>query len=145
MSRRRKARELVFSVLFQLEHGQESASASLEELVAARRPGEETVAYARDLLRAVLANTEEIDGRIAGALEHWTMERLAATDRNVMRLAVGELIGFPLTPAVVIISEAVELAQRYGTERSGAFVNGILDRLARRLRPGELRPSSHPA
>jgi N utilization substance protein B len=66
------------------------------------------------------------------------MERLAATDRSVLRLATAELLHLPGTPARVLIDEAVAIARKYGREESGRFVNGVLDRLARDTRPGEL-------
>ena len=79
----------------------------------------------------------EVDRELAQAAEHWPLERLAATDRSVLRVAVAELLGQLGTPARVVVDEAIEIARRYGSEDSGRFVNGVLDRLARRLRPDE--------
>jgi len=79
----------------------------------------------------------EVDAEIQGAAEHWPMARLAATDRSVLRAAVAELLGRPGTPARVVIDEAVEIAKRYGSDESGGFVNGVLDRIARTLRQAE--------
>ena len=139
MARRRKSREIVFAVLYQLEHGQDDARAVAEEMLAQRKPGPEVSDYARRLLAGILELGDEIDERIAASLEHWSLKRLAATDRTVLRLAVGELVAIPGTPAAVIINEAVELAERYGTGESGAFVNGVLDRIARSVRADEMR------
>jgi N utilization substance protein B len=139
VARRRKSREIVFAVLFQLEHGQDDAHAVAEEILAQRKPGPEVSDYARRLLAGILEQGEEIDGRISASLEHWSLKRLAATDRSVLRLAVGELLTAPDTPAVVIINEAVDLAERYGTGESGGFVNGVLDRIARGMRPEEMK------
>ena len=139
MARRRKARELVFAVLYQLEHGQDAALEALETLAAQRKPGAEVLGYARQLLAGILERGPELDRLIEGSLEHWSLRRLAATDRTVLRLAAGELLVSPDTPAVVVINEAVDLAGRYGTAESGAFVNGVLDRIARGLRPEEMR------
>jgi N utilization substance protein B len=138
LARRRTSRELVFAVLFQLEHGQEAPFVVLEELAVERRVPAEGVDFARRLLTGIMESKEEIDRAIEESLENWSMRRLASTDRTVLRLAVGELLLVPESPAVVVVDEAVELAGRYGTENSGAFVNGVLDRIARRMRPLEL-------
>jgi len=142
VARRRKSREIVFAVLFQLEHGQDDPDRVADEVIGERRPGPEVSDYARALLAGILSRGEEIDRTIAAALENWTYARLAATDRSVLRLAVGELLVSPETPAVVVINEAVELAERYGTSESAGFVNGVLDRIARALRAGEMRAAS---
>src|SRR5205085_1824826 len=73
----------------------------------------------------------EVDGRLERAAEHWRLERLAATDRSVLRAAAGELIARPGTPARIILDEAIELAKRYGSEQSGRSVNGVLDPVGR--------------
>ena len=69
---------------------------------------------------------------------HWELDRLAATDRSVLRIATAELLGRPGTPARVILDEAIEIARRFGSEESARFVNGVLDQVARTLRPGEV-------
>jgi N utilization substance protein B len=71
-----------------------------------------------------------IDERITGASRNWRLERMGRVDRNILRLAVGELVTTPSTPVRVVINEAVELAKRFGTADSAAFVNGLLDRIA---------------
>ena len=141
MSRRRKSREIVFSALYQLEHGQDSPQETLEGLISTRKPSSEVSDYARRLMNGILARSETIDTLIEAALENWDLARLAGTDRNVLRLAVGELLTSPDTPAAVILDEAVELARRYGDEKSDIFVNGVLDKIARGLRPEEMRAS----
>jgi len=91
-----------------------------------------------DVVAALGARASEIDGRIQAAAEHWRIERLSHTDRAVLRAAVAELVARPGTPARVVLDEAVDIARRYGTEESGRFVNGVLDRIARELRGAEL-------
>ena len=71
------------------------------------------------------------------AAEHWSLARLSATDRSVLRAAIAELMARAGTPARVVIDEAIEIAKRYGSDESGGFVNGVLDRAARALRPTE--------
>ncbi len=91
--------------------------------------GDQTPAYLEKLVEGVRAHQEELDVLIRRYSEHWRLERMAAVDRNLLRLALFELLHQPDIPAKVVINEAVELAKRYGSEMSGAFVNGILDRI----------------
>ena len=92
---------------------------------------------ARDLARAVWDGRAELDEALGAASARWRVERMPAVDRNVLRLGLYELRHLPDVPTAVVISEAVELAKRYSTARSGAFVNGVLARLARQERQGE--------
>jgi len=85
---------------------------------------------ASDLVRGCAAHTDAIDTRIRGASKHWRLERMARVDRNILRLAIFELLERPEVPRRVTLNEAVELAKRYGDENSPAFVNGLLDRIA---------------
>ncbi len=85
--------------------------------------------YLRELVVGVGQHREELDRLIIRYSEHWRLERMVAVDRNLLRLAVYEFLYRPDIPAKVVINEAVELAKRYGTEASGAFVNGLLDRI----------------
>jgi len=84
--------------------------------------------FGRGLIEGVRRNRPQLDERIARAAEHWSLERMATTDRNVLRLGAYELL-YTDAPPRVAIDEAVALAKRYGTEQSGPFVNGILDKL----------------
>jgi N utilization substance protein B len=83
----------------------------------------------------VVAHLDEIDRRLTAAAENWRLPRMAAVDRNVLRLGAHELLYLPETPAAVAFDEAIELARRYGSADSPAFVNGVLDRLRRDLTP----------
>ncbi len=80
-------------------------------------------------MEGVASHLEELDALIVRYSEHWRLERMAAVDRNLLRLAAYELLYQPKIPSKVVINEAVELAKRYGAEDSGAFVNGILDHI----------------
>ena len=134
---RRQARELAFRVIFQAD----VAGGSLVEAWTLRqeeeRPGKDACELVSDVILALESRREEVDGILREAAEHWTLERLAATDRAVLRAAVAELLARPGTPARVILDEAIDVAKRFGAEESGRFVNGVLDRAAKRLRPGE--------
>lgn len=89
-------------------------------------------AYAKELVTGVARRREEIDALLAGHATHWRVERMAAVDRNLLRLAIYEM-AWGGTPASVAIDEAIELARRFGSERSSAFVNGVLDAVGRTL------------
>jgi N utilization substance protein B len=99
----------------------------------------EAFAYARFLVTGTLERRAEIDGLIARQAEHWRLERMPVVDRNILRLAVFELLVELDVPKVVVLDEAIELAKKYGGDQSGAFVNGLLDGLLKaRSFPGRM-------
>ncbi len=116
--KRRQVREQVLRALFQRDF--------LGELDPEEQPQDE---YARAVLEGIEAHRAEIDLLIEERAEGWHLERLHAVDRNILRLAIYELLYRDDVPPEVAIDEAVELAKRYGTERSPAFINGILDHI----------------
>jgi len=89
---------------------------------------QELVEFARSLLSGVRRNRPELDEMLAAKADNWTLDRMAVTDRNVLRLGAFEIL-YAETPGRVAINEAVELAKRFGTRQSAQFVNGVLDRL----------------
>lgn len=95
---------------------------------------------ARRLVEGVVAHTEELDRAIEAASEHWTVERMPVIDRTILRLGLFELRHEPSTPSPVVVNEAVRLAKTYSTQRSGAFVNGVLAALAATERATQARP-----
>jgi transcription antitermination factor NusB len=102
----------------------------------------EVVDYAFSLARGARARLPEIDAHLAAAAQHWSIHRMAAIDRNVLRLGIEEFLRHPDVPPRVVINEAIEMAKRYSTAASGAFVNGVLDRVRRDLEAsGLLVPS----
>jgi len=101
--------------------------ASADEFLAARLRDPELVEFARSLVNGVRRNRAELDERLASTADNWSLDRMPATDRNVMRLGAFEIL-YSETPDRVAINEAVELAKRFGTNQSAQFVNGILDR-----------------
>ena len=126
---RRRAREAALQVLFQLDVGRLSLEDALASVAAPDwLPEDWTLVEA--LARGAHAHAPEIDAVIARAAEHWTIERMAAVDRNILRMAIFELQYTP-TPVRVIINEAVELGKKYSTEDSGRFVNGLLGNVVR--------------
>lgn len=99
------------------------------------KAGEETEAevrgFAEDLFRVAIARQAEIDALITAHSAHWRLDRMPAVDRNLLRMAVAELIGFKSTPFPVVINEALEIGRRYSAPESINFLNGVLDSIAR--------------
>ena len=91
--------------------------------------------FADDLFRVATRNREKIDELIAANSQHWRLERMPAVDRNLLRMAVGEMIGFKDTPFPIVINEALEIGRRYSAPESINFLNGLLDAVARSLLP----------
>jgi len=132
MGSRRRARELALQLLYQYEMTAaepEQMQAHFEEWEGA---GETVRRFADRLLRGVLSHLEEIDDLLARQTAHWRLERLATVDRNILRLAMYELLHEPDTPHAVAIDEAIEIAKKYGAEESARFVNGVLDGFVKR-------------
>jgi transcription antitermination protein NusB len=137
--KRTKARERAVQALYQLDVAASDLDEALARFWRNFEPVEKEVReVAEDLVRGVAAHRLEIDELIEGASAHWRLDRMAKVDRNVLRLAVHELLHRPDVPVKVVINEAIELGKKYGSESSGAFVNGVLDGIAARLpqRPG---------
>lgn len=91
--------------------------------------------FAEDLFRVANANLEKIDELIVANSRHWRLERMSAVDRNLLRMAVGEMLGFKSTPFPIVINEALEIGRRYSAPESINFLNGVLDAVARSLLP----------
>ena len=125
---RSRCREWALQVLYQAEY----VGHRQGEIIRFYRHFEEygdAPAYLVKLVEGVVAHQEGLDKLIRQHSEHWRLERMAATDRNLLRLSLYELLHVPDVPAKVVINEAVELAKKYGSDESGSFINGILDRI----------------
>ena len=130
MTRRSRAREVALQLLFQRDLNARIDRALLESFVRDRLSDKEPlVSFCLSLYDGVLANQADIDRRLSESAENWRLVRMAAVDRNVLRLGAYELLHTHETPASVALDEAIELARRYGSADSPAFVNGVLDRL----------------
>lgn len=129
MTTRRRAREIVLQLLYEEdlhpEQNAEVADQFLKKRLHGNRP---LVEFARNLFQNVVANRKELDRALSSKAANWSLRRMAAIDRNVLRLGAYEIL-MTDTPGRVVINEAVELAKRYGDRQSGQFVNGILDRV----------------
>lgn len=135
MGTRRRGRELALQMLYQHElagNAIETIVTSFEELQQAPAATRE---FAAALARGTIDRRDEIDARLAEQADNWRLDRMAAVDRNILRLAMYELLFSPDTPPAVVIDEAVEIAKRFGSERSSQFVNGVLDGFLHRGRP----------
>jgi N utilization substance protein B len=132
MSRRSRAREIVLQVLFQDDLNPRHDLQQTDRFLALRlQNSPELVDFARELLAGTRRNRPELDALLAELADNWSLVRMAATDRNVLRLGAYELL-YTETPGPVVINEALELSKRYGTKHSAQFVNGILDRIQKR-------------
>jgi transcription antitermination protein NusB len=134
MGTRRKSRELTLQMLFQADMGKQDSDQVRESFRRERGDvGDDVRDFAEDLFRVATSRSAEIDGLIEGHAEHWRMQRMAAVDRNLLRGAVAELLGFPTTPRAVIINEALEIARKYSSPESVQFINGVLDSVSKEL------------
>jgi N utilization substance protein B len=93
----------------------------------------ETRGFAEDLYRVATERAAEIDGLIEAHAQNWRLERMGAVDRNLLRAGVAELLGWPNTPAAIVINETLEIARRYAAPESVQFLNGVLDAIARAI------------
>ncbi len=131
---RRKSRELALQMLFQLDMGKQDLEQVRKTFWNERRDLDEKVrGFADDLFRVAAERQAEIDELVERNAEHWRMDRMAAVDRNVLRVGVAEFIGFSDTPKPVVINEALEIARRFSTPESVTFINGVLDSVAKEL------------
>ncbi len=128
MSLRRNARELALQRLY-AEEFPCSAQSGGSPVLFWKRVAPEAGAFALRLIDGVNRRRDEIDGLIRKYAENWPLERMAKIDRSILRFCIFEMLHMPDIPRTVAINEAVEIAKKYGTEESGAFVNGIVDRI----------------
>jgi transcription antitermination protein NusB len=132
MTRRSRAREVALQLLFQRDLNKGVDRAALERFVRDRLRDDSLMPFCLGLYDGVAAHQSDIDRRLSEIAENWRLVRMAAVDRNVLRLGAYELLHTPDTPPNVALDEAIELARRYGSADSPAFVNGVLDRLTRK-------------
>jgi len=132
MGTRRKSRELTMQMLFQGDLGKQSPE-QVRSLFWNSRDDvdDETRGFAEDLYRVATARQPEVDALIESHAQNWRLERMAVVDRNLLRAAVAEMLGYPNTPAAIIINESLEIARRYAAPESVQFLNGVLDAIAR--------------
>ena len=125
-SYRHKARTIALQTLYEVDSAARPAGTVVERLLAEANLTEETAAFVRELVAGAIDNKDEIDSNIQRYAPAWPLEQMAMIDRNILRLAIFEILFDNKVPVKVAVSEAVELAKTYGSESSSKFVNGVL-------------------
>ena len=129
MGVRRRGREAALKILYSLDLNPSSGEDAYSQILDYGQVPDNARDFTRELVEETLERLEEIDSYIRNASMKWEISRMAAVDRNVLRLAVSELTGQKPKPVRIVLNEAIELAKKFGGEESGTFVNGILDRI----------------
>jgi N utilization substance protein B len=146
MTRRSRAREVALQLLFQRDANQTVPRAVIDRFARDRLGNPDAEAFCLGLYDGVLRHLTDIDARITAASENWKLHRMAASDRNVLRLGTYEIVfAQPPTPGPVALDEAIELARRYGSKDSAGFVNGVLDKVFRTHTDEQKQAASPPA
>jgi N utilization substance protein B len=137
MGSRRKSRELAMQMLFQADMGRQNFDQVRHSFWKEREDVDAEIrGFADDLFRTAEDRSEEIDKIIEQHAQHWRVGRMAAVDRNILRTAVAEFVGYSSTPKAVIINEALEIARKFSSPESVQFINGVLDSVGRDLDAG---------
>ncbi|HEX9985157.1 MAG TPA: transcription antitermination factor NusB [Thermoanaerobaculia bacterium] len=137
MGARRKARELALQMLFQYDmsgNKPEMIIGTFEEL---QKSKPNTREFAVKIFNGTIAHMTDLDDMIQSQAENWRLSRMACVDRNIIRMSVYEFLHESDTPKLVIIDEAIEIAKKYGTQKSSQFINGILDGILKKHHLGE--------
>jgi transcription antitermination protein NusB len=130
--KRRKAREYALQMLFQLDFTKRAYDKkALEEFWSGKKEQSDIKEFAVELVRGTLDNLNKIDAMIETFTENWLLKRMAAVDRNILRFAAYEILFRKDIPPAVTINEALEIAKKYSSTEAAAFLNGVLDRLAK--------------
>lgn len=133
MGSRTKSRELALQMLYQWEVGSHPPAYVEQTFMHGRNLAPDVDTFARSLFSGTVGEVASLDRTIAAHAEHWRMERMPAVDRNILRLALYEMLHHPETPGAVVINEAIELARRFAAADSVEFVNGVLDAIWKSL------------
>jgi len=123
---RRQARMIALQTLYEYDAAHHDVADVLRRHAEAQRLSESVIAYADELVRGVLAHLDQIDDAIQGAAHDWPLTQMARIDKNILRLAIYEILFNNAVPAKAAINEAVELAKLFGSDTSSRFVNGVL-------------------
>jgi transcription antitermination protein NusB len=144
MGTRRKSRELALQMLFQADLGEQAADQVRKTFWKGRGDVEPDVqGFAEDIFRVAQDHAVEINELIQAHAANWRMDRMAAVDRNILRAAVAEFLGFPKTPRAVVINEAIEIARKFSAPESAQFINGVLDSVGKDIE-AKATPSAPP-
>jgi len=136
MGRRRQARELALQLLYELDvRGESDPGTTADAFWARQTVAEDVRTFADTVVRGTKAHQAKIDELISRFAEHWDLDRMAVADRNILRAGIFELLWGTDVPPKVAINEALDIARKFSTEESTRFINGLLDRVRRELRP----------
>ena len=142
MGKRHQARELAVKVLFHLEYNPGGPAEGFDLICNHFGSSAAIQPFSRQLVLGVCRNQSQLDQLISQSSKNWRLERMSCADRNILRLAVFEVLFLKEIPPKVSIDEAVELGKRYGTKESGAFINGILDHIYNELPKSDSMPDA---
>jgi transcription antitermination protein NusB len=132
MGARRKARELALQMLFQHDMSGNTPDAIIGTFEELQKSKANTREFAIRVFRGTVDNLEKLDEMITAQADNWRLSRMAVVDRNIIRMSVYEFLHETDTPKLVIIDEAIEIAKKFGTQKSSQFINGILDGILKR-------------
>jgi len=140
MGKRRKARESTLQILFQLEFNDSELENLFKSFWQKKKAAKEIKDYSRWLVQGIVSHRERIDRLIQSVSENWRIDRMALVDRNVLRIAVFELLYEERIAPAIIIDEAIEISKKYSSEEAATFVNGILDAARKKIEKMQERP-----
>ena len=142
MGRRRRSRELAMQALFFMDMQRDLSEAMLDRYCGNFSPSKQLTPFFQELVRGVIRARPDIDVMIESYSNNWKLSRMSCVDRNVLRIAVFELLFCPDIPSKVSINEAIDVGKRFGTDDSGAFINGILDSIRIAIENGNIALSA---
>jgi len=134
MGQRRKAREETLRILYRLEFDNRHSEETLSQYWENKKTNQATREYSTWLVNGIISHHKKIDTIIQNASEHWRLSRMALIDRNILRMAVFELLYEENIEPAVVINEAIEIAKAYSSDEAATFVNGVLDAIRKNLR-----------
>ena len=132
MGARRKARELALQMLYQHDMSGNAPDMILSTFEELQKSKPNTREFATKVFKGTVENLTKIDGMITAQADNWRIERMAVVDRNIIRMSIYEFLHENDTPKLVVIDEAIEIAKKFGTQKSSQFINGILDGILKR-------------
>ncbi len=141
MGSRRRSRELAMQALFFMDMNDRLNEEGLQRYLNHFPPPDHALSFFLDLVKGVIRFLPKIDARIESASNNWKLSRMSCVDRNVMRIAIYELYFRDDIPSKVAINEAIDVGKKYGTQDSGAFINGILDTIHMNLQNEKITES----
>ncbi len=142
MGKRRRSREFALQVLYQLNITKQDALTALRQFQGHFLSGGEADEFLKRVVLGVLEHCQELDRLIEKYAEHWHLDRIHIIERNILRMALFELLYCEEIPPKVTLNEAIDLGKRYGSEDSGSFINGILDRIQNEVVRKPIQPKS---